>query len=1132
MDGSEVARQIAEQLHKELTLSGLDACNPLEFVLAEIDNREIDVYLVDKGSAQLKGGRAIFDSQAGMILYESCGTDFDKAFLLAHELGHIVLEGHNEDFVAENTDASRDCAVASTAMEKVLDYGSRERKEVTMDIFAREFLLPRSLARKWHIEEDATSEAIALKIGAPTSVVQQQLIDALLLPPAIESKEKKDKKGYEPDPSQTKAATHSGSPYQLQAGPGTGKTSTLVRRVLHLLDCGVEPSEILVLTFSNKAAGELRERISEKAPEAAATLWIGTFHSFGLDIVHRFHQVLGLSKDPTVVSRYEAVEWLEDELAKLELMHYRNYYDPTLTLSDILAAISRAKDEVVDATSYTALSESMLEKAQDEQERIQAEKCLEVSRVYKCYERLLKERDAVDFGDLVKLPVELVESNEDVRDAVSKRHKHILVDEYQDVNRASVRLIKAIVGSGENLWVVGDSRQSIYRFRGASSINMKRFSTDFPGAKSEQLAVNYRSAGEVVNLFTAFSKEMKASDGVLPLKLEAQKGSIGVQPGFTVAGKPNEELSAIAAGIADMRKLGFSYKQQAVLCTSNARLDDVASYLEAQGIPVLYLGSLFERPEIRDLLSTLSLLTDNKAQGLFRVAHLSGTGMSSNDVKLVAQYIKENSLKSLEWIAHIDNIEGLSAKGVEILHTLKDILSGFTNKDYPWSVLATLVLDRLNLGKKIYASPHMSDQMNGIAIWQLLNFSRRQINGKGEPVERLLRRIRRIVQLSEDREVRQLPHVAGYLDGVRLQTIHTSKGLEFDVVHLPGMISTGLPGSNRTPNCIPPDSLIEGSVGLSGKEAIKLGHDEEEECKFFVAASRAKKRLLLYASSLQNNGNRRSPSKFIDLINAYIQHNQHVSLAESTEAFEKIVVKPCDELLLTDKELELYGRCPRRYYYTHSLNLGGKRVDNAFMQMHNAVYDVLDWLKRDFSDSTPSKTELFDKFDSSWNSSGPIDNGYAEDYKQIGKRLTEYLWETRQGKSFIAPLEIKVPFSGGTVSITPDEVAVDEGGVHTVRKIKSGKQLSTEFDQLGYTLLIKAAEQQYGQGTIVEAIHLAGETHELVTVTGRKQATRLKSCLSVISAISNEEFPASPNSRTCPTCPSFFFCGGMPSQKN
>ncbi len=1129
MDGIEIARQIAEQLHIDLIHSGLDVRHPLQLVLKEIEeNRDLEVIPVAKGSVQLKGGRAIFDSQAGLVLYENCGSDFDKAFLLAHELGHIVLEGTSEDFITDNVDTSVSEDVTSSALDKVLDYGRSERKEITMDAFAREFLLPRSLVVKLHIEEDMTSESIALNLSAPISIVQQQLLDALLLPAVKACKEQEEKKIHKPDLSQTNAVRHSGSPYQLQAGPGTGKTSTLVRRITHLLESGIDPSEILVLTFSNKAAGELRERVAEKAPDSLATLWIGTFHAFGLDIVHRFHQLLGLSEKPKVVSRFEAIEWLEGELARLDLKHYRNYYDPTLTLSDMLAAISRAKDEVINAQSYTALSEEMFAKAQDEDGRVQAEKCLEVSSVYKSYERLLKEKDAVDFGDLVKLPVELVESNEDVRSALSKRHKHILVDEYQDVNRASVRLIKAIAGAGKSLWVVGDSRQSIYRFRGASSTNMKRFSDDFPGAKSEQLSVNYRSASEVVDLFSTFSRTMKASDGVLPLKLVANSEQIGSKPIFTVASKPKDELAAIAASIADMKMQGFSYKQQAVLCASNARLDDVAAHLEAQGIPVLYLGSLFERPEIRDLLSLLSLLTENRAQGLLRAASLSGAPLSPDDVKLVAKYIKEHDLKALEWRDHINKMEGLSAEAIRSLNAVTELIVGFTPKDYPWEVLATIVLDRLELGKLIYKSTDIREQIKGIAIWQVLNFSRNLAQGQGMPSEKLLRRIRRIVQLSEDRDVRQLPAVANHLDGVRLLTIHASKGLEFDIVHLPGMVAGGLPSSNRPPNCIPPDFMIE---GYSGKETVKLGHEEEEECKFFVATSRAKKRLFLYANSQQQNNSRRNPSKFIERIDSHISHNRYLDSTGVEVVYDDIEFPSREQLILTDRELELYERCPRRYFYTHDLSLGAKKIDNAFRQMHNVVYDVLAWLKSDFFESTPSKDELFNKYENSWVVNGPVDNGYSEDYKRIGKRLIEYLWETRQGKTLVVPEEIKVSFSGGEISITPDEVVIDDNGIHTIRTIKSGKKLSSEFDNTSYTLLLRAAEQHYGKGSKVEAIHLTSETHEVVSVTERKQTARIDKCQSAISSIAGGEFPTSPNQRTCPTCPSFFLCGSLPLEK-
>ena len=165
------------------------------------------------------------------------------------------------------------------------------------------------------------------------------------------------------DPSQDRAAAHRGSPFQVQAGPGTGKTRTLVKRVTSLISEGIDPAAILILTFSNRAAGELAERIGAAVPEAAPRIWIGTFHAFGLDLVRRYHDRLGLSPNPTLFDRSDAIEVLEEILPTLPLVHYRNLWDPAMVLRDVVAAISRAKDEMADPTRYRALAQAMLDRA-------------------------------------------------------------------------------------------------------------------------------------------------------------------------------------------------------------------------------------------------------------------------------------------------------------------------------------------------------------------------------------------------------------------------------------------------------------------------------------------------------------------------------------------------------------------------------------------------------------------------------------------------------------------------------------------------------------------------------------------------------------------------------------------------
>ena len=263
MDSLEISRQRAEKLHDEAVAAGHDPWKPYAFALAEAKRREIEVGKVAKGDIRLFGGRAIYDADAFLILHEDAADEFANAFLIAHEVGHVEFGGQTESSATSDVDPLRASEAVPVGVDRVVDYGQRQRREVQMDLFAREFLVPRPWVRKLHVEDGLSAESIASRLGAPHAVVAQQLLDALLLP-RFEIPPPKDVERKTLAPDQEAAATHEGTPYLLEAGPGTGKTQTLVGRVDYLLAKGVEPGKILILTFSNKAAGELSERIGSK----------------------------------------------------------------------------------------------------------------------------------------------------------------------------------------------------------------------------------------------------------------------------------------------------------------------------------------------------------------------------------------------------------------------------------------------------------------------------------------------------------------------------------------------------------------------------------------------------------------------------------------------------------------------------------------------------------------------------------------------------------------------------------------------------------------------------------------------------------------------------------------------------
>ncbi len=1127
MDSFEVSRRRAERLHADAVVAKHDPTRPYAFARAEAARRKLAVEKVPKGDVRLYGARALYDPDALLILHEDAGDEFINAFLVAHEIGHVEFGGEGEPSLTLDIDPLRSPEAVPIGVDRVADYSQRQRREVQMDLFAREFLLPRPWVRKLHVEDGVSAVAVATRLGAPHAVVAQQLLDALLLP-EFEQPPEKESKPLKSD--QSEAAEHEGSPFLLEAGPGTGKTQTLVGRVDFLLKKGVDPKKILILTFSNKAAGELSERIAAKHPEAAASIWIGTFHGFGLDVVRRFHDLLSLPADPRLIDRTDAIAFLEVEYPRLNLVHLKNLWDPTRPLADILAAISRANDEVADAARYRALAEAMRDAASTDEERRAAECQLEVATAFDAYERLKAAKGCIDFGDLVAMPVRLCESFPEVRDHLAGLYEHILVDEYQDVNRSSVRLLKAIAGDGRNLWAVGDVKQSIYRFRGASAFNMIRFDLeDFPGGRRGRLKRNYRSVGEIVRAFLTFASEMLSIHGS-DIGLHPERGEGGRPPEYRSVGTADQEIVAVAETIEELRRAGHSYRDQAVLSSGNERLARFAEGLERLGIPVLYLGSLFEREEIKDLLSLLSILVDRRAMGLVRIAAMDAYAVPLADVALVLLRLKEHDREPLGWVGDLQSLPGLSDAGRDGLQRIARLLDGFPLHANPWVVLSQVLLDRTRIAAEIAAAADVRARARGIAIWQFMNFLRSRPPGDGLPISRLLERIRRLVLLSDERDLRQLPLAAQGIDAVRLMTMHGSKGLEFPVVHIPGLNDGSLP---RSPNAslargiLPPDGLIEGADGRA-IDAVRAGLVQEQECLFFVALSRAQDRLFLYSPTKKANGHRRARSPFIGRLGDGVA-SRHVEPSASLPPRQQdtpVLLTIDGPFTFTDHQLALYERCPRRFLYTHILEVGGRRTETAFMKLHVAVQKAID-ASGPVAGKSPSIEEMKASLEADWESHIPADHGYGEEYKRIAWQLIRFYADLVSGMTALPVPQLRLPIAGGEIVVTPHHVASESDGMIVMRRVDTGHKSSKDDESLAVAAFHIAATS-HSPGCKVELVHLSDAEVTPIAMTPRVAANRRTAIEKMGSAVRAGRFPLV-ETITCPRCPAFFICGAVPA---
>mgnify|MGYP003111177503 CR=1 FL=1 len=1140
MDVFDSIRRVAEELHQKATAIGGDPFDPLALVtiiVEQLPDLEFELIWLDPDNPGLKGARARFDDQAGIICCENAGNPASRALLVAHELGHAKLHAGSLNCGPGEVDASRTIEAAAFGLQRVETYGARERQELQANVFARELVLPRSLARKLHLEENRSAKEIIEATGLPTSLVRQQLFDALLLPQddALVGKVTPAPKP-EPDPSQDRAVDHRGSPFLLQAGPGTGKTRTLIKRIVALIEEGADPASILVLTFSNRAAGELSERLHEVISEGASKVWVGTFHAFGLDVVRRYYRDLNLRDAPILFDRSDAIEVLEEILPTLPLIHYRNLWDPTLVLRDILDAISRAKDELVAPDRYRALAQQMLQKAENagDQDQIKAaEKCMEIADVYDLYERTLSDRGGIDFGDLVMRPAMLVQANRVVRSELQLRHRHVLVDEYQDVNRASARLVNLISADAKRLWVVGDARQSIYRFRGASSENMVRFTDDYDNATIDKLEINYRSSEQIVDSFCAITPRMAASKGMLPLNLTANKGAGATKTEVRRFEKPDDEIEGIAACIKDLQGQKVVFRDQVVLCRTNKRLNEIAAGLEARGVPVLHLGSLFERNEIRDLLALLSIAVDPFGDAMVRVGALPRYGLTLQDVYHVSRTIKEGDHSTLQGLAALQADTRLSPEGRKGIARLVNDLLDLRSTSTAWEFMASYLLDRTPHVRDLASSGTISGQMKAVAIWQFMNFLRDQSPVKeGVPIERTLSRIRQMVLLAEERDLRQVPAAALHMDAVRLMTVHGSKGLEFDAVHVPGLTVASFPSSNRGQRCPPPDGMIEGSTLLTAKEFAKQAHLAEEECLFFVAISRARKHLNLYLTRKQLNGKNRSESEFLEWLPSHLvthvdKPKQHAGPKMATDP-NTVRVQWADNWMITESRLTAYERCPRRFFYTHVMGLGSARKMTAFSKTHDCIYDLIRWLNEARTKSEPTLSQTEDIFENIWQKRGPVEHAYAAEYRQLASQFIRNLLDAGAGRFFLDTKRLTVTLPNGSIFVEPSEIAKREDGRIAVRRVRTGYCRSDEYTRLEYALYKTAALSEYGLNAIVEALHLTDNIDEPVRMTDRVIANRIKSSNEMLGKVLAGRFPPDVDPISCPRCPHFFICAATP----
>lgn len=1116
------AKNLNEKVRKEYNKDASELIHADLFIEMAIEFLDLECINENPKSSNLRNAQAVLEDE--IIFIRSDINGWYRTFCIAHEIGHFKIHHTSSHCLEDDISHFSIGEDSASSAVKAVGYGIGERREREANLFALELLLPCEVLRNEFLENKQNANKIATLSGLPFEIVTAQISRALLVP-IVSEKAEGNQKTFDLDSSQKNAAHTKDCPMLVSAGPGTGKTQTLINRVSHLIENGIAPENILALTFSNKAAEEMCERVAKENAYAAIKIDAMTFHAFGLNLLRKYYVEANLEKDSKLLDKIDALLYLEESLTQIDLEHYQMLHEPTMNLSAILGAISRAKDECCSPTEYIEYGETMLAEATEDDEKIKAEKVLETARVYEFYEKFLTENKMLDFGDLIYKSVKLLRENEIVKREISAKYDAILVDEFQDVNRACGMLLKEIADDGENLWAVGDVRQSIYRWRGASPANIKLFAEDYANATTIPLETNYRSDEQIVELFKGFAKQMKAAGEDVFYNWKSNlKTENPASVKLEIADSIETEGENIAEQIHAYNKKGLQFKQQAVICRTHKQLAEFAEILTEKDVPVFYLGQIFERDEVRDLLCLLDLKFSKNAHTLYRVAQFPEYKIPLEDVNLIIKEFAETEISFNELLGKSELIEKLSDTGKIGIDKLKKHLFNTKENVSAWEFLSQYLFSESIYLQKLFETDDIQNQSKRLAIYQFLRLAQtleEKFFDKAESqITEFLNYVKKLAWFNEDKNYAQIPASAESLDAVRLLTVHSAKGLEFDAVFLPYLGAGKIPSRKQNQTCPNPDGMIEGEKDF---------HEEEEECLFFVAMSRAKKHLHLSRSTKYGKSNSKE-SKFLTALNDYLPNAiEHESAKEKiAEVLEELSAEKKLESFYWS-EIDTYLRCPRKYFYQNVLGLKEKDAKSVYLKFHSCVYETMNSMRAIKSLNSIDFTEenALKRLEDFWNEYEIEEHPYSPIYKskaiELVKTMFAHLQKTKED-SLQPTLELKL--ENGKIRFKPDEIlkSADEKSI-VLKKYKTGKAPKTITKDDAEILTFSKLQETFPDAEIeMQKIYLTNDETREVQTTKRLINNRRKKYDEAIKGIQTRDFPAKPNSQNCPHCPHFFIC--------
>ncbi len=603
------------------------------------------------------------------------------------------------------------------------------------------------------------------------------------------------------NPAQREAVENIEGPCMIVAGAGSGKTRVLTYKIAYLIESGISPFEILALTFTNKAANEMKERIYKLIGNSAGHIWMGTFHSVFARILRHEAHLIGFDRNFSIYDDDDSVKQIEETMKQLG---YMTDNPKPKTVSNMIGGL---KNKMIMPDEFVSTAAMPIEKL--------------VSNVYTAYQQKLLRNNAMDFDDLLINPIVLFKSNKEVLEKYQSRFKFILVDEYQDTNKAQYEIVKLLSQPEGNISVVGDDAQSIYRWRGAEIENILKFESDFEGCKVLKLEQNYRSTKKILSLADEVIKNNKRQIKKTLFTINNDGDDVTLNEAMT---DRDEALLIIKNTMKELTSLKLNFKDVVVLYRTNAQSRVIEDALRTNSIPYIIVGGVkfYQRKEIKDVLAYLKLLVNSKDdEAMTRILKLR-EGIGEQTIDKIKNMSGENNVPMYESLSKLisevdeqnkklNRIESELSKVYSLLEKYKHV-----RNDLSPGELAGSIVDELGIIKnyKIEGTDEAFDRMNNVQ--ELLSGISEYADTTENPtLEGFLQEVSLVTDLDnlDDKK-----------NAVTLMTIHSAKGLEFPIVFITG--------------------LEDGIFPLSSS-SLSLEEMEEERRLFYVAITRAMNKLYI-----------------------------------------------------------------------------------------------------------------------------------------------------------------------------------------------------------------------------------------------------------------------------------------------